>query len=135
MDNDDLTEEATVYTSAMQDTNGLPHNSNGGMIGYDYDTCGSRGGWGSLDNINDGCYSPRIYVDASVPHGALPDAQNIRVEIRVNNNQRNMHFNLDAEDWQLTHDCWSCNDGYHLYGSTCVLNECTCEHGVNATGT
>ena len=31
--------------------------------------------------------------------------------------------------------CTSCNDGYHLEGSTCVLNECTCELGVNATGT
>ena len=40
-----------------------------------------------------------------------------------------------------SYNCWSCStrihcdDGYHLEGSVCVLNECKCDNGITANGT
>jgi hypothetical protein len=74
-------QETIVYTSPMLDT-------------YDYDTCGEHGGWGADDDVNDGCYSPLVPVDAPVPEGFT--STEFVVRFTFHNNDRNMHLNEDG---------------------------------------
>ena len=32
------------------------------------------------------------------------------------------------------HECVMCDIGYHLTGSVCTVNECSCQNGIGATG-
>lgn len=70
------------------------------LQGYDYDTCGSNGGWGNDQNPNDGCYSPQSPVDLSL-NNVLPQSSRVYVQFRFQNNRRNLHLNDDGMNMQI----------------------------------
>lgn len=74
--------------------------SNHPLYGYDYDTCGNN--WGSNDDPNDGCYSPRIHVQspANTPI-ALQTASRVYVRFEFANRGRNVHINDDAMNMRI----------------------------------
>mmetsp|Transcript_10672 Transcript_10672/g.31984 ORF Transcript_10672/g.31984 Transcript_10672/m.31984 type:complete len:99 (-) Transcript_10672:184-480(-) len=76
------------------------------LIGYDYDTCGSNGGWGSNSVPGDGCYSPVQQVNRTFSPPVLQSATGLYVEFRFQNNRRNMHLNDDGMNLQIrAHQC------------------------------
>ena len=58
------------------------------LHGYDYDTCGQHGGWGSDTVVGDGCYAPPTRVSAAVSDFTTT-AKGFKIQFDFSNNDGN----------------------------------------------
>jgi len=97
VDSDDFLNRVKVYDTK----------ESGQVMGsYSYDNCCQRTNnnecWGSEDNPNDGCYSPRIPVKYQKSAAILKAKKKAYVLFEFSNNNRNVHINDDAMEMKVS---------------------------------